>query len=397
MLYQRTSALKRIQELKKRIKIVQGGSSAGKTIAILLVLIDRAQREKGKLFSVVSETLPHLRRGAIRDFLSIMEGHRYFKEDLWNRTENIYEFETGTKIEFFSADSPDKVRGPRRDVLFINEANNVPYETYTQLVIRTNEDVFIDYNPVSSFWVHEEIIPKLEHDFLVLTYKDNEGLPKSIVEEIESRQGNKNFWTVYGLGQLGTAEGLIYSGWQIIDQVPHEAELMGRGLDFGYTQDPTAICDVYRYNGGYILDELCYQKGLSNKQIAELLKTQKNVLTVADSSEPKSIDEIRSYGVHVIPAVKGPGSVNQGIQFVQDQRISVTKNSTNLIKEYRSYSWATDRLGKKINEPGPGQADHLADAVRYFFSTKRVPEQDWKKERSIIDSLISDHGLPTIA
>lgn len=369
MAYQATKAVHKIAEMKKRLRIVQGGSSAGKTIAILLILIDIAQSTKGKLISVVSETLPHLKRGAIRDFINIMEAHGYYKDDLWSKTEFTYTFETGTKIEFFSADSADKVRGPRRDILFINECNNVSYETYTQLAIRTNETIFLDYNPVQAFWVHEELIPTVSHDFLVLTYKDNEALPQTIVQEIESRRNNAQFWRVYGEGQLGEAEGRIFTGWQIIDSVPHEARLERFGLDFGYTNDPSAIVAIYYYNGSYILDELAYTKGLSNKQIADVILNQpRKALTIADSAEPKSIDEIRSFGVNILPCVKGAGSVQYRIQLAQNEQISITKRSTNLIKEYRNYLFLKDREGTITNEP-----DHLwshgMDAFMYALAS----------------------------
>ena len=240
MKYSRTQAVEKIFSMKKRLRIIQGGTSAGKTIAILLILIDKAQSNFNKTISVVSETYPHLRRGAIKDFLEIMENQGYYKESRWNKTESTYTFETGSRIEFFSADQPGKTRGPRRNILFMNEANNIPYETYTQLSIRTDEEIYIDYNPVSEFWVHTDIIPNQEHDFIILTYKDNDALPKSIVEEIESRKKNKNFWLVYGLGQLGSMEGKIYDGWEIIDEIPKEARLVRKGLDFGYTNDPTS-------------------------------------------------------------------------------------------------------------------------------------------------------------
>ena len=368
MKYQATTALNKILALKKRLKIIQGGSSAGKTIAILLVLIDRAQCEKNKMFSVISETLPHLKKGAIRDFINIMEGHGYYKDDQWNRTDCIYTFETGTKIEFFSADNADKVRGPRRDVLFINEANNISYATYSQLAIRTNEDIYIDFNPVSSFWVHENIIPNQEHDFIILNYLDNEGLPPAIVQEIESRKGNKYFWSVYGLGQIGELEGKIYKDWRIIDEIPHEARLERYGLDFGYTNDPTAIVALYYYNGGYILDEVAYTKGLSNKQIVDILVNNKKAIVIADSAEPKSIDDIKSYQVSIIPTVKGKDSVRYGINVVQAQQISVTKGSINLIKEYRNYLWKVDKDDNVLQEPEEG-FDHALDASRYAITS----------------------------
>lgn len=365
-MYRPTTTLKKIAKLKKRIRIVQGGSSAGKTVALLLYLIDFAQNKQNKTVSIVSATLPHLKRGAIRDFISILTEEGWFDDNNWNKTNYTYKFNSGSIIEFFSADQPDKVRGPRRDVLFINECNNLPFETYTQLAIRTNDFIFLDYNPVSSFWVHEEIIPKFEHDFIIVTYKDNEALPETVVKELESRRENKAFWQVYGEGKIGEAQHRIYKGWQMLDEVPHEARLVRFGLDFGYTNDPTAIVGIYYYNGGYILDEIIYQKGLSNKDIADILNLQGKATCVADSAEPKSIDEIKSYGVIVLPATKGAGSITQGIQYIQEQKISVTKRSTNLWKEYNNYLWVTDRDGKILNIP-QDFLNHTMDALRYGF------------------------------
>lgn len=370
-MFQLTKAIKKIARMRSRIRILQGGSSAGKTIGILACLIDTAAVKENFLISVVSETIPHLKRGAIRDFKNIMQEHGYWKDADWNATDYTYTFPgTNTKIEFFSADAPDKVRGPRRDVLFLNEANNISYETYTQLAIRTSQYIFIDFNPVAEFWVHEEIINQnVPHDFAILTYLDNEGLPDAIVAEIESRKGNRFFWQVYGLGQIGEAEGKIYKDWAIVDEIPHEARLERYGLDFGYTTDPTVIEALYYYNGGYIIDEVCYQKGMSNKMIADLLNNLDRALVIADSAEPKSIDELGSYGINVIGAKKGQGSVYQGIQYVQDQRISLTKNSINTLKAYRNYMFTTDKNGKVINEPDDSvhEWSNSMDAIRYGF------------------------------
>lgn len=372
-MYQRTAATEKILKLNKRVRVVAGGTAASKTFSIVMWLIDHAQTRPNKLISVVSETLPHLKRGAMRDFLNIMEEHGYFKDSAWNKSDFTYTFDSGSKIEFFSADQPQKVRGPRRDILFINEANNVPYETFVQLEIRTREVVWIDFNPVAEFWYYSEFAPNHEHDFLTLTYKDNEALEPAIVQTIEARQYNKGWWQVYGLGQLGVAEGRIYSDWQLIDEIPHEARLERYGLDFGYTNDPSSIVALYYYNGGFILDEVLYQKGMNNKQIADTLGTKPKALVIADSAEPKSIDEIRLYGINILPAQKGQGSVLQGIQFVQQQKISVTKRSTNLIKEYRNYLWETDKDGKVINEPSH-LFSHSMDAVRYAFDAYRASE-----------------------
>ena len=183
------------------------------------------------------------------------------------------------------------------------------------------------------------------------------------------------WWQVYGLGELGEAEGRVYKDWKTIDEIPHEARLERYGLDFGYSNDPAAIVAVYYYNGGYILDEIAYRKGLSNKQLADIINNQPQALVIADSAEPKSIDEITEYGVSIIASVKGQGSLLQGIQFVQQQRISVTKRSLNILKEYRNHLWQTDKDGKIINVPEP-IFDHCLDAVRYAITSLRAVDED---------------------
>lgn len=309
----------------------------------------------------------------MKDFLDIMGGLNLFNINRWNKSDFTYTFETGSTIEFFSADQPGKVRGPRRDRLFINEANNVPFETFEQLEVRTSEFVFLDYNPVSEFWVMDHIFGKRsDYDFIILTYRDNEALSPNIVASIEARRNRPNWWKVYGEGQVGEIEGKIYTNWLIIDEIPHEARLERRGLDFGYTIDPSGLVDVYYLNGGYVLDEQLYQTGYSNRQLANFILDlpSPETLVIADSSEPKSIDEMYSYGVSIRGAVKGPDSIRQGIQVVQDVPISVTTRSTNLIKEYRNYVWATDSLGKTITPNIPeDDFNHLLDPVRYVLTS----------------------------
>lgn len=307
----------------------------------------------------------------MRDFLLIMQTHGYFKDAKWDKTNSVYTFETGSQIEFFSVDQPEKVRGARRDRLFINECNNVGFEAFEELEVRTKEFVFLDWNPTISFWFYEEVLGKRQDiDHIILTYKDNEALSKEIVDTIEARRNRTSWWRVYGEGQLGEVEGRIYTGWQIIESVPHEARLERYGLDFGYTNDPSAIVAIYKYNGGYILDEIAFQKGLSNKQIADILLNQSQSIVVADSAEPKSIDEIAGYGLACIPAQKGKDSVRNGIQLVQAQRISVTKRSANIINEYRKYLWATDRDGKYLSPNEPEHTwSHSMDAIRYALSS----------------------------
>lgn len=333
-------------------------------------MIARSQSDKiPTLTSIVSESFPHLRRGAERDFLNILREHKYYVEKRWDRTNHVYTFETGSKIEFFSVDQSEKVRGARRDRLFINEANNVRFDAFEELEVRTKEFIFIDYNPTNEFWLFTEVIPKrTDTEKIILTYKDNEALSHEIVDAIEQRKGRLGWWKVYGLGQLGEVEGKIYKDWKIIDEIPHEARLERRGLDYGYSNDPTAIVDVYKYDGGLILDEQIYQKGMSNKRIADFISNLPKTIVVADSAEPKSNDELKSYGIALLPASKGKGSVNQGIQLLQDQKISMTKRSVNLIREYRNYLWITDKDGTILNEP-EHDFSHTMDAVRYAVST----------------------------
>lgn len=363
--YSITTATKKIAKLKKRIRAVQGGTSAGKTVGIVEILIDLAQRDKTPtITSIVSESFPHLKRGVILDFTSIMQQQNYFVDKRWNKTDYTYLFETGSKIEFFSVDQPGKVRGPRRDRLFINEANNISYDTFDQLEVRTKEFIVLDWNPVSEFWYYDKVASRSDVEHLILTYKDNEALDQRIVDTIEQRRERKGWWRVYGEGQLGEVEGKIYKEWQIIDDIPHYARLERYGLDYGYSNDPTAIVAIYYYDGGYIFDEICFQKGLSNKQIADNLLNQSPSLVIGDSAEPKSNDELKSYGINIVGAEKGPDSVCNGIQLVQDQRISITKRSINLIKEYRNYLWEVDKDGKILNMP-EHQFSHSMDAIRY--------------------------------
>ena len=368
-MFTRTTAINKIRKLEKRIKIIQGGTSAGKTFGILPVLIDKAIKQPNLEVSVVAESIPHLRRGALRDFEKIMKWTNRFVDERFNKTLLKYEFSNGSFIEFFSADDASKLRGARRDVLYINECNNVTFESYNELSIRTRKEIFLDFNPSNEFWVHTELKEESDSDFLILTYLDNEALDQSIVDQIEKNREKAatsnywaNWWKVYGEGQLGMLEGVVLNNWQLIDKIPTEARLLGIGLDFGYTNDPSAIIEVYNYNGKRIVNEVAYQTGMLNSDIARLLP--KKVIVYADSSEPKSIDEIRKHGIMIKGVTKGKDSINYGIDIMQQQDYLVTSNSTNLIKELRSYIWDTDKSGKRLNKP-IDHHNHAIDAWRY--------------------------------
>lgn len=368
-----TTATKRIFELKKRIRAVAGGTAASKTMSILIWLIDYCQSSdnEGKLATVTSESYPHLLKGAMLDFQKIMKDRGYWKDDLWHDTKHTYTFETDNKLEFATFDTYSKAHGARRDVLFVNEGNNMPYNIVDQLMVRTRETVWLDWNPTASFWFYEDMLGMRDDiDFITLTYKDNEALDETTIKEIESHKHNRAWWQVYGLGQLGELEGRIYTGWNIIDQVPKEARLEKYGLDFGYSVDPTAADAIYKWNDAIVIDEIIHQKGLSNRQISELFLNLPRASVIADSAEPKSIDEIASYGVPIFPSKKGRDSVNQGIQYVQDQKTFITKRSVNTLKEYRNYLWKVDREGKTTNVPNDIWNHHMDD-IRYAVSSGR--------------------------
>jgi phage terminase large subunit len=373
-MFQKTTAQSKIAKLKKRVRVVRGGTSSSKTFSIIPLLIDYAIKTPKSEISIVAETIPQLRRGALRDFLKIMDLIGMYDDSRFNKSSLVYTFSNGSYIEFFSADMSAKLRGARRDVLFVNECNNVEWEAYYQMAIRTRKFIYLDYNPVAEFWVDTELIKDSDTDFVVLTYKDNEALDKSIVNEIEKARDKAetseywaNWWRVYGLGEIGQVQGTIFTNWHQIDNVPQEAKYIGIGLDFGYSNDPTAIVMVYKWNNEFILDEIAYQKELSNKAIADILKPYGG-LVVCDSAEPKSIADLRSYGINATPCVKGKDSIINGIQKIQAlDRIHITKRSTNLIKEFRGYVWKTDRNGVALNEP-IDFLNHGVDAIRYILS-----------------------------
>jgi phage terminase large subunit len=368
-MFKRTTAINKILALKKRVKIIQGGTSAGKTFGILPILIDKCAKEKGLEVSVVAETIPHLRRGALKDFLKIMRWTGRYVEDRFNATLLKYEFANGSTMEFFSADNASKLRGARRDVLYINECNNVTFDAYQELSIRTKQEIYLDFNPANEFWVHKELKDEQDSDFLILTYKDNEALDQSIVTIIEKNRDKAatsnywaNWWRVYGLGEIGSLEGVVFDNWKEIDKLPEDARLIGIGLDFGYTNDPTSAIEVYNWNGKRIVNELVYQTGMLNSDIARMLPTA--VTIYADSSEPKSIEEIRRFGKTIKGVTKGKDSIKYGIDVMQRQEYLVTKQSTNLIKELRAYCWDVDKNGVRLNNPAGGN-DHAIDALRY--------------------------------
>ena len=375
MIPTRTTAFYKLKELKSRTKIVRGGTSAGKTIGILCLLIHYAGTNENKEISVVAESIPHLRRGALKDFINILKGLNRFYESSFNRSTLKYTFDTGSYIEFFSTDQPDKLRGARRTDLYINEANNVPFDAYQQLSIRTSNCIWIDYNPTSLFWADKELVNEPDTDFITLTYKDNSSLPDSIVKEIEKAKEKAktssywdNWWRVYGLGEVGSLEGACIPNWQEIEHVPNDARLMGAGLDFGYSIDPSSICLLYKFNDTYIFDEVLYKTGMLNRDISNYINNNNIDCNIyADSAEPKSIAEIRLSGVNIFPVTKGKDSIVYGINLINQNKIFVTQRSKNLKKELEGYIWLKDKQGNTLQKPNPMTGDHAIDSARYVM------------------------------
>jgi phage terminase large subunit len=344
----------------------EGGTSSSKTISILQILILVAQHTKENLLiSVVSESLPHLKRGCIRDFQKILG--EWFDDNKYNKTEHVYDFGKA-QIEFFPADEPSKMRGGRRDILFINECNNVSYDAFKELDIRTRLFTFLDWNPVSEFWAHERgMINDPVNSYIHSTYKDALWvLPDEVVKNIESNKNDPNWWNIYGLGKLGKIEGLVYPYFEQVNELPQGDYFYG--LDFGYSNDPTVLTRNVIIDDRLYSQELIYETGLTNDMIArrmDELGVKRNYDEIfADAAEPKSIDEIKKYGFNIKPCPKGADSVEYGRQKVRQYKQFWTKDSTNCIKEQRNFRYIPDKDGK-LTDKTTHVWSHGMDARRY--------------------------------
>lgn len=371
---------KTIEAIGKTERFVssRGGTRSGKTFSNLQIVYQLALLDtKPTITSVVSETFPHLKRGAIRDFRETLGD--LWDEECWSKSESVYTLRNGSIIEFFSADAPAKVHGPARDRLFLNEIQNIPYEIARQLFVRTRGLILMDYNPTASFWGNEKIEPRPDCVTIQSTYKDNTFLSPEQVREIESNATDRNWWKVYGLGEFGTLEGLIYD-FDLVDAMPEPDPKLVEvaGVDFGFSHDPTAIVRIVadpRKREAWC-EELCYETAMMNRHIiAKLGEKGVGYRTpiYADCAEPKSIAEIKEGGYNVIPCVKEApvksDKLKFQIQWVQGWRLHFTKSSLNLIKEGRNYTWAKDRDGNLTNTP-IDIYNHALDAMRYGLYTR---------------------------
>jgi phage terminase large subunit len=365
-----TTAIRKLSKLRKRKRVIQGSTSAGKTFGIIALLIDQAIKKKYLEISIVAESVPHLRRGALKDFMHIMMTTNRYIDAHMNKSTLKYTFASGSFIEFFSVDQPDKLRGARRNILYINEANNIPHDAYVQLATRTSGDIWLDFNPTSRFWAHNDVLQSKDAELLKLTYKDNEALAQTIIDEIESAQHKtsaywKNWWTVFGLGEIGSLDGACIPEWGEVNTIDEDARLLGYGMDFGYSNDPTTIIAMYKLDDTYIYDELLCKTRMTNNDISDFLKAnQINDYIYADSAEPKSIKELQMSGHNVIGARKGQDSIMYGLNLINQNKIFVTSRSKNLIQNLQNYTFRKDKDGSMINKPIDAFNDCI-DAMRY--------------------------------
>lgn len=363
---------KHLSNSDKRIIIEQGGTRSGKTYNILLwIIFDYCINNTGKVITVCRKTYPALRATAMRDFIDIMKSYNLYSEDAHNKSSSEFHF-NGNVIEFISLDKPTKIRGRKRDLLYINEANEITFEDWQQLIFRTVGRIILDYNPSDEFhFIYDKIKPRDDVDFFITTYKNNPFLSDDIISEIERLKDiDENYWKIYGLGEIGTSKSIIFR-FKDCFEIPETATFLAFGMDFGFTNDPTTLVGVWKQGDDLYLKEYLYKTGLTNRDIDTYLKQfeigKKEIY--GDSAEPKSIEELYRMGWNIKPATKGQGSINIGIDMMKRYRLNITVDSLNMIKEFKNYKWAEDKNGIALNVPVDA-FNHTIDAVRYALYDK---------------------------
>lgn len=352
-----------------RYIINQGGTSSSKTFSILQ-LLTRIAMNKKKQVDIVGLTVPHLKAGVLNDMPAVMAGYGLNFDNMYNRSEKVLSFPSGGVINFIAVDKVGKAHGGRRDILYLNEANHLSYPIAEQLMVRTREKVFIDYNPTAAFWVHKKTLEEEagKAHLIKSTYKDNQFLQQEIVDMIEAKRGDgqNNFWRVYGLGELGISEGLVFSNFEIKDFAKDSFEKYRHGVDWGFSNDPFAYvrCAIDN-NCLYICDEI-YQKKLLNSDSAPMVRAiAGNDIVSCDSSEPKSVEEYRSLGINAYSVRKGQGSIESGIKFIQSfQKVFIHPCCKNIHEEFMNYQWKVDKNGEPMSTPIDAW-NHAIDALRY--------------------------------
>jgi phage terminase large subunit len=356
----------------KKIVVEQGGTRSGKTYNILLwVIFHYSYYETNKTITICRKTFPALRASVMRDFFEILRSQDLYNENYHNKSNHEY-YLNGNLVEFISLDQPQKIRGRKRDLLYINEANELTFEDWQQLILRTEGRAILDYNPSDAFhWIYDKVVPREDCAFYQTTYLDNPFLDAGVKAEIERlKDTDEDYWRIYGLGERGMSRATIFQFGNA--EVPQDATLLAYGMDFGYTNDPTALVAVYKAGDNLYLDELIYQTGLTNPDISNHLKSlnlDRRSEVFADSAEPKSIEELHRMGWNVKPTQKGADSVIVGIDVLKRHKIFVTPRSNNLIKEMQNYKWVEDKNGNLLNKPIDA-FNHAIDAVRYATYNK---------------------------
>ena len=357
-----------------RIVVNQGGTRSSKTYSLAQLIILKALQEQGKVYTICRKTLPALKGTAYRDFFNILEEHNLYNPNNHNKSELTYKLNKN-EIEFISVDMPQKIRGRKRNILWLNEANEFSFEDWIQLSLRTTENIYLDFNPSDPYsWIYDNVMNREDCTFIKSTYLDNPFLPEETIKEIERlRDLDSNYWKIYGLGDMAQPTETIFRQFEIANNVPNEAQLVALGMDFGYSNDPTAIAEVYKLNDDLYINELIYSKGLTNQDIAEKLRElniTRQTEIIADSAEPKSIEELHRQNFNIKGAKKGADSINMGIDVLRRFKLHITKNSTNTLNEFKYYKWLTDKNGHIVNKPATNQQDHIIDAVRYVALNK---------------------------
>lgn len=350
-----------------KIVVEQGGTRSGKTYNILLYIIFHyCQENKGKTITICRKTFPAVRSSVMRDFIEILKVHKKYNEANHNKSNSEYNLD-GNLVEFISVDQPQKIRGRKREFLFINEANELDYEDWQQLVFRTTEKIVVDYNPSDEYhWLYDKVLTRDDVEFYKTTYLDNKFLDTSIVKEIERlKETDEQYWQIYGLGEKGISKATIFN-YAEVPHIPHDAELVSYGADAGYTNDPSTLCSVYKKDHNLYIKEHLYRTMMTTKDLSDHFKQEgvgRNTIYF-DAAEPRLIEELRRMGHNIQPSLKGKNSIAAGIDLLKRYKIHLVSDSDNLIMEFRNYKWLEDRSGKLTNTP-IDKNNHLIDAVRY--------------------------------
>jgi phage terminase large subunit len=358
------------------VNVNQGGTSSGKTYSLLQVLFTKAKEASNQVITIVGQDIPNLKAGALRDAETIYNGSEELKSLIksYNKTDRIFHFKNGSLMEFKSYDDQQDAKSGKRDYLFVNEANGIPYVIYEELALRTKNQIYIDYNPNAEFWVHEFVIGKPETCLFISDHRHNPFLPQKIRDKIEALKGkDEELWRVYARGLTGKIEGLVLRNWSVCESIPEGATFVATGMDFGFTNDETGCLEVYLQNGELWVQELIYSTGLTNPDIFKQLKDigyDKKKEIIADSAEPKSIKELSNLGLTIVGAEKGPDSIKNGFDILKRYHINVTRGSINLRKELNNCKYKIDKLtGKSTNEVVDA-FNHLIDPLRYVALSK---------------------------